>query len=266
MLMENEKIALLQRKKKEQSKIAMLTAYDFNSALKCDISGVDVILVGDSLGRMVQGNEDALNVTITEMMYHTRIVAKGVRMALLVADMPYQTYETPEDAVKNAKLLVEQGGCDAVMLQGRSVAPSVKAIVEAGIPVFGCVGMDPSLIADLGPYSSRSENPKEEYAVVLKAALELERAGCSAIVLRTIPASLGRHITQLLKIPVIGIGAGKNVDGQLLLFHDMMGITDDFRAKHVRRYAHLSQVMLQGVRSYISDVERGNYPSEDHEY
>lgn len=252
--------------KKERIKITMLTAYNYHTSVICDQNGVDVILVGDSLGRMVQGDSDDKSVTVTDMMYHTRIVTRGVKRAFVVADMPYGTYETPEDAVKNAKLLVEEGCANGVQVEGRHRTEVVKAIVEAGIPVMGLLGMDSSRIKDLGFYSSTSSNPKAEYEEIRKCAKELEAAGCFSVLLRTIPANLGKTIALDLEIPVIGIGAGREVDGQLLMFHDMMGIIDDFTPKHVKRYAYVSQVMMQGVKAFMSDVDKKLYPTEDYEY
>lgn len=256
----------LQKKKIQRNKISMLTAYDFHSAVICDTNGVDAVLVGDSLGRLIQGHEDNLSVTITEMMYHTRIVSKGVQNAFVVADMPYGSYDDPEQAVENSTLLVEKGGANAVLMEGRSVIPSIKAVIEHGIPVMGMVGMPVEDIERLGPFSEHAQKIKPEYLEVARSALELQEAGCFSLVLRTIPANLSRLITKSLRIPTIGIGAGRNVDGQLLLFHDMMGIIDDFNPKHVKRYAHVSQVMIQGVKSYLSDVEKSLYPCEDYEY
>ncbi len=253
-------------KKIQKQKITMLTAYDFHSALTCDRNGIDTILVGDSLGQMIQGDQDNRSVTITEMMYHTRLVCKGVRLSYVVADMPFGSYETPEQAIESAKILTEEGGANAVLMEGREVTDSVQAVVEAGIPVVGLVGMSVDRIQELGPYSSSSSKPKEEYEKILSSASVLEEAGCSALVLRTIPASLAKTITRRLEIPTIGIGAGRHVDGQLLLYHDMMGIIDDFNPRHVKRYAHVSQVMIQGVKSYISDVEKIVYPGDDYNY
>jgi len=254
------------RKQEKKSKITMITAYDHHSAVVCDENGIDCILVGDSLGRLIQGGEDNRSVTITEMMYHTRIVSKGVRRAMVVADMPFGSYETDEQAVENARVLTEEGGADAVLMEGRSVGNSVHAVVESGIPVVGLIGMDVNLISSLGPYSSAASKPKPQYEEILNAAIKLEKAGCFAIVLRTLPATLSREITRRLRIPTIGIGAGRSCDGQLMLFHDMMGVVDDFNPKHIKRYAHVSQVMMQGVKSYVNDVEKALYPNEDYEY
>jgi 3-methyl-2-oxobutanoate hydroxymethyltransferase len=253
-------------KKRERNKLTMLTAYDFNSAMVCDRNGVDAILVSDTLGRAIQGMEDSHGVTITEMLYHSRIVSKGIHRALLVVDMPYQTYDEPEKALKNARLLMQEGKADCIMMQGKDVAESAKYCVENGIPVIARIGLELKKIDELGPYSAKSSNPKEEYQELIQACLDVQEAGCSALVLRTFPAALAKQITQLLTIPVIGFGSGRHTDGQFMQFHDIMGITDDFRAKHVKRYAHLSQVMLQGVKAYMQDVERGNFPSEDYEY
>ena len=255
-----------QKMKTQRRKISMLTAYDFHSAVICDRNGVDAILVGDSLGRLIQGHEDNLSVTITEMMYHTRIVSRGVRRAFVVADMPFGSYSTPEDALKNSKLLVEQGGANAVLMEGREILPLVRAVTEAGIPVVGMVGMPVEDIQRLGNFSENPGKVKPEYEEIRKITRELESAGCISIILRTLPAPLAKSITGSLMIPTIGIGAGRSVDGQLLLFHDMMGIVDDFNPRHIKRYAYVSQVMIQGVKSYISDVEKVLYPAEDHEY
>lgn len=264
--MGNLDIQALQKKKAQRIKISMLTAYDYHSAVICDSNGVDAVIVGDSLGRLIQGNEDNRSVTITEMMYHTRIVSKGVQNAFVVADMPFGSYDDPESAVKNSTLLVEKGGANAVLMEGRSVLPSIRAVVQQGIPVMGIVGMPVDDIERLGPFSEHSQKHKPEYLEVARSSLELQEAGCFALILRTIPATLSRLITKSLRIPTVGIGAGRKVDGQLLLFHDMMGIIDDFNPRHVKRYAHVSQVMIQGVRSYLSDVEKILYPCEDYEY
>jgi 3-methyl-2-oxobutanoate hydroxymethyltransferase len=259
-------VETLQKKKHEHKKISMLTAYDFNSALICDTNGIDAVLVGDSLGQIVHGRGDALSVTVTEMVYHTRIVARGVRRSMLIADMPYRSYDDPDSALKNAGRLIEEGGADAVMIQGRAQGKNIETLTAKGIPVLACIGMNPAHIAELGPFSAKSVPFKKEYEDLIRVALYLERAGCFAIVLRTLPANLARFITAQLKIPTIGFGSGRHVDGQFLLFHDLLGVTDDFRPRHVKRYAHLSQVMLQGVRSFISDVSKGIYPDEDYEY
>jgi 3-methyl-2-oxobutanoate hydroxymethyltransferase len=256
----------LQSMKPQRRKISMLTAYDFHSAVICDRNGVDAILVGDSLGRFIQGHDDNRSVTITEMMYHTRIVSRGVRRSFVVADMPFGSYSKPDEALKNSRLLVEQGGADAVLMEGRDILPSVRAVAEAGIPVVGMVGMPVEDIQLIGKFSENPTKLKPQYEEIRKVTKALEDAGCLSVVLRTIPASLAKAITRSLRIPTIGIGAGRSVDGQLLLFHDMMGIIDDFNPKHVKRYAFVSQVMIQGVKSYLSDVEKGLYPSEDHEY
>lgn len=263
-----EKFSVLdfQKKRSEHKKISMLTAYDFNSAIVCDYNNIDAILVGDSLGQIVHGRKDALSVTVTEMVYHTRIVSRGVRRSMLIADMPYQSYNSPEEACQNARRLIEEGGADTIMVQGRAQGKNIEALTNAGISVMGCIGMSPQQISEIGPFSVRSSSIKKEYEDIIRAALHLERSGCFALVLRTLPATLARFITERLNIPTIGFGSGRHVDGQFLLFHDLLGVTDDFRPRHVKRYAHLSQVMLQSMRSFISDVSKGVYPDEDYEY
>jgi len=253
-------------KKRERNRISMLTAYDSHSASICDQNGVDVILVGDSLGRLVHLEQDSRGVTVTDMMYHTTIVARGVERAWVVTAMPFGSYETADMAVQNARQLMQGGQAHGLQMEGRKISEQVRAVVRTGVPVMGLVGMDPELAEKLGPYSATAQKPKAEYEEIIQDCISLEKAGCFGLVLRTLPANLAKRIAQLLRIPVIGLGSGKHTDGQLLYFHDMMGITDDFRPRHVKRYAHVSQVMVQGVRSFMSDVERGNFPAEENEY
>lgn len=256
----------LLEKKRERIRISMLTAYDTHSAAICDQNGIDVILVGDSLGRLVHHEQDSRGVSIADMMYHTSIVARGAERSWVVTAMPFGSYNDEEQAVMNARQLMQAGNSVALQMEGRKIWEQVRAVVRIGIPVIGLAGVDPELSERIGPYSPTAAKPKPEYEEIIQDCLNLEKAGCFALIVRTMPASLAKRIAQLLRIPVIGLGSGRHLDGQLLYFHDMMGITDDFRPKHVKRYAHVSQVMVQGVKSFLSDVERGNFPAEDNEY
>lgn len=262
----NQVKTILAERKRERNRISMLTAYDWHSAVICDQNGVDIILVGDSLGQLVQASEDSKSVTMTEMVYHTAIVSRGVQRSLVFASLPFGSYEDQDLALNHARLLVEKGGAHGVQMQGRKIFGQVHAVASAGIAVMGLAGMDPELVEDLGPYSPSARKPKAQYEEFVQDCLTLEKAGCAALMLKTVPATMARHLSTVMKIPVIGMGAGRHTDGQVLYFHDMMGITDDFRPRHVKRYAHVSQVMVQGVKAFLSDVEKGHYPGEDFEY
>lgn len=267
MPVSKQTVATFQRAKAEGRKLAMLTAYDYSTAKLQDEAGVDGILIGDSLGNVILGYEDTLSVTMEDMIHHSRAVARGASHALIVCDMPFLSYEVSvEDAVRNAGRLLKEGRANAVKLEGgREVCPQVRAIVAAGIPVMGHLGLTPQSIHKFGTYNVRAKDEEEAEKLVRDAHL-LEDAGCFAIVLEKIPAALGTRVASELRIPIIGIGAGGGVDGQVLVIHDMLGINKGFSPRFLRRYADLHEVMTGAVTSYVEDVKSGDFPNESEQY
>jgi 3-methyl-2-oxobutanoate hydroxymethyltransferase len=255
-------------KMKEQGeKIAMLTAYDFLVARYLDQVGVDIILVGDSLGNVVQGHETTLPVTVDDMIYHAKAVKKAVKNALIVVDMPFMSYQTSvDDAVRNCGRVMKEVGVGAVKLEGGAyIAEIVRHLVRIGIPVMGHLGLTPQAINRFGTYEVRAQTRKEADELV-EDARSLADAGVFAIVLEKIPSSLAKAVTSSLKIPTIGIGAGPHCDGQVLVVYDMLGLTEEFRPRFVRRYAELAEGMRGAFRSFIMDVRSGRFPSADESY
>ncbi len=253
--------------KKSKLKISSLTAYDFTTAKIFDDAGIDVILVGDSLGNVFQGNETTLPVTIEEMIYHTKAVVKGCSRALVVADMPFMSYQvTSNEALRNAGRIMKESACNAVKLEGGArVCKTVNKITKAGIPVMGHLGLTPQSINKFGSYRARGTN-EEEANKIYNDALLLQEAGAFAIVLEKIPAELAEKITNSLEIPTIGIGAGQYCDGQILVYTDMLGLTVDFNPRFVRRYAELGETITNSVNNYINDIKNLNFPSENESY
>jgi 3-methyl-2-oxobutanoate hydroxymethyltransferase len=244
-------------------RLTVLTAYDYTLARLLDAAGVDAILVGDSLGMVVQGQPHSLAVTLDEMIYHTRLVARGVRRSLLVADMPFMTFQvSPEQALANAGRLIKEGGAHAVKVEGgvRS-APAIAAITAADIPVMGHVGLTPQSVRRFGGF--RVQRDEERLLADAKAT---EEAGAFAVVLECIPAEIATRITASLKIPTIGIGAGAGCDGQVLVTHDMLGLFDDFRPRFVKQFADLGPSILQAVETYCREVREGVFPAAEHEF
>jgi 3-methyl-2-oxobutanoate hydroxymethyltransferase len=232
-----------------------------------DEAGIDLILVGDSVGNVVQGLETTIPVTLDEIIYHTKAVLRGVSRAMVVGDMPFMSYQiSPEEAFRNAGRLMKEAGASAVKLEGgRRVLDIVAHISEAGIPVMGHLGLTPQSIHQFGSYRTRGTD-KKEAEQILRDAKDLEKAGCFAIVLEKIPADLARIITESLTIPTIGIGAGIHCDGQILVYTDMLGITNEFQPRFVRRYDVLRERMLDAVGRYIADVRSGSFPSDEESY
>lgn len=254
------------RQKKEQGiPIAMLTAYDYPTALALDRAGLDVILVGDSLGMVVLGYENTLPVTMEEMLHHCRAVARGAKSALLVGDMPFMSYQASvEEAVRNAGRFLQQGGMDAVKLEGgRDRLEAVRAIVGAGIPVMGHLGLTPQSVHQLGGFRPQGKTASAAHRL-LEDALLLEEAGCFSLVLESVPARLAEHVSARLSIPTIGIGAGVGCDGQVLVTHDLLGLFDRFTPKFVKTYASLHAAMQEAFAAYLDDVRQRVFPGPEH--
>lgn len=255
------------RMKQRREKISCLTAYDYSFARILDEAGVELLLVGDSLGCVVQGNPNTLAVTMDEMVYHTRLVARGRKRALVIADMPFLSYQvSTEQALANAGRFLQEGGAEAVKLEGGvHVQETMTAIVKAGIPVMGHIGLTPQSVHQFGGYKVQGKDPARRDAV-MRDALAVEEAGAFSLVLESMPADLGREITQRLSIPTIGIGAGCDCDGQVLVVHDMLGLFDDFKPKFVKQYADLKQTITGAVRSFIGEVKEQKFPAEEHSF
>lgn len=253
--------------KRRGEKISMITAYDFSMARIFDAAGIEMILVGDSASNVMAGHETTLPITMEHMMYHTSCVVRGVDRALVIADLPFMSYQVnPREALLNAGKMMKESGAHAVKLEGgKSIADSVKGIVDAGIPVMGHLGLTPQSIYKFGTYKVRATETTEAELLMVDAKL-LEEAGCFALVLEKIPAALAAKVTQSLSIPTIGIGAGSGCDGQVLVAHDMLGLNKDFSPRFVRRYADLHTVMSDAVQNYIKDVKDGSFPSKNEQY
>ncbi len=254
------------RQKKERGEpITMLTAYDYPTALAMDKAGIDSILVGDSLAMVVLGYENTLPVTMEEMLHHARAVARGAKTALLIGDMPFMSYQVSvEEAVRNAGRFLQQGGMDAVKLEGgRERADAVRAIVGSGIPVMGHLGLTPQSIHQLGGFRAQGKTASAAKRLV-EDALLLEEAGCFGIVLESVPARLAELISKKISIPTIGIGAGVGCDGQVLVTHDVLGLFDRFTPKFVKKYADFHAAMNKAFTDYIEDVETKRFPSQEH--
>jgi len=253
------------RKKERAERLCMLTAYDFPTALALDRVGIDAILVGDSLGMVVLGLENTLPVTMDDMIHHCRAVARGAHRALLIGDMPFMSYQVSlEEAVRNAGRFLQQGGMDAVKLEGgRARLDCVRAITGAGIPVMGHLGLTPQSVHLLGGFRSQAKNAGAAKDL-LEDAIALEQAGCFALVLESIPTGLAGIISRRLLIPTIGIGAGPECDGQVLVTHDLLGLFDRFTPRFVKRYADLHAEMERAFTSFMTDVRAGSFPTADH--
>jgi 3-methyl-2-oxobutanoate hydroxymethyltransferase len=256
----------LLRKKRLGQKITMLTAYDATMARLLDAAGIDALLVCDSLGMVIEGNETTIPVTMDAMVHHTRAVSRGAKRALVVADMPFLSYQvTTAEAVRNAGRLLQEGGAAAVKLEGGlAVAPTVELIVEAGIPVMGHIGLTPQSVHQLGGYHTVGKTEREADRL-MRDAEALEAAGAFAVVLECIPAETAAEITARLQIPTIGIGAGVHCDGQVLVSYDAFGIFDA-TAKFVKRYANLGEQMAAATAEYIADVEQERFPAAEHSF
>lgn len=253
--------------KQAGEKIAMLTAYDFTMARILDRSGVDVLLVGDSASNVMAGHETTLPITLDQMIYHASSVVRAVQRALVVVDLPFGSYQgNSKEALQSTIRIMKEAGAHAVKLEGgREVVESVVRILTAGVPVMGHLGLTPQSIYKFGTYSVRARED-EEAERLLEDALALQEAGCFGLVLEKIPSKLAQKVASTLSIPVIGIGAGSGVDGQVLVMHDMLGLNSEFSPRFLRRYLQLDGLVTEAVRSYIRDVRSGDFPSPSEQY
>ena len=248
-------------------KISMLTAYDFTMAKIVDTAGVDVILVGDSASNVMAGHETTLPITLDQMIYHASSVVRAVERALVVVDLPFGSYQSdPKEALRSAIRIMKESGGHAVKLEGGSeIKESIKRILNAGIPVMGHLGLTPQSIYKFGTYTVRAKEEAEAEKLLEDAKL-LERIGCFALVLEKIPASLAKKVAESISIPVIGIGAGGNVDGQVLVIHDMLGMNNEFSPRFLRRYLNLYEQMTGAIGNFVADVKSKDFPNENEQY
>jgi len=248
-------------------KISMLTAYDFTMAKIVDTAGIDVILVGDSASNVMAGNETTLPITLDQMIYHASSVVKAVDRALVVVDLPFGSYQSdPKEALRSSIRIMKESGGHAVKLEGgREIESSIKKILNAGIPVMGHLGLTPQSIYKFGTYTVRAKE-EEEADQLLEDAKMLERIGCFALVLEKIPAKLAQKVAESISIPVIGIGAGSGVDGQVLVLHDMIGMTHEFSPRFLRRYMNLFEDMTKAIGQYVADVKSEDFPNANEQY
>lgn len=257
----------LQEMKRDQIPIAMLTAYEYTTARILDTAGVDVLLVGDSASNVMAGHETTLPITLDHMIYHAQCVIRGVEHALVVVDLPFGSYQgNSKEALISAIRVMKEAGAHAVKLEGgETVIQTVDRIIAAGIPVMGHLGLTPQSIYRFGTYKVRAKDEEEAEQLKRDARL-LEEAGCFAIVLEKIPASLAAEVSASVSIPTIGIGAGSGCDGQVLVTHDLLGLTTDFNPRFVRRYGHMADHITEAVQNYIEDVRTNAFPSEEESY
>jgi 3-methyl-2-oxobutanoate hydroxymethyltransferase len=253
--------------KEQGEKIAMLTAYDYSSARIIDGAGIDVILVGDSASNVMAGHETTLPITLDQMIYHAQSVVRGVRRCFIVVDLPFGTYQGDSKAALNSAIrIMKETGAHGVKLEGgNEVVESVKRIISSGVPVMGHLGLTPQSIYKFGTYQVRAKE-EAEAEKLRQDALLLQEAGCFALVLEKIPAQLAKEVSESLRIPTIGIGAGPHCDGQVLVMHDMLGINHEFKPRFLRQYANLHEIMSNAVAHYISDVKARDFPNEKEQY
>ena len=255
------------RMKQQGEKITWVTAYDYPTAQFVEAAGLDMILVGDSLGNVVQGVANTLPVTMDEMIYHTKMVSRAAQSAMVVGDMPFLSYQTHKaDAIRNAGRFLKEAGAEAVKLEGGSqMADTIRAIVDAGIPVVAHIGLTPQYVHMLGGFKVQGKNEAAREKI-LADARAVQDAGAFSVVLEALPSSLAKEIHQLIHISTIGIGAGPDCDGQVLVIHDLLGLFDRFTPKFVKKYANLKEQALKAVKEYKQDVEAGTFPSEEHSF
>lgn len=260
-------VSTLRQQKLDGDKITMLTAYDYSTAKLMDETGINMLLVGDSLGMVMLGYEDTLSVTMEDMIHHTKAVSRGTKNAMVVGDMPFMSYQTSiYDAVYNAGRLMKEGRCQAVKLEGgAAVCPQIKAITEASIPVVAHIGLTPQSVNAFGGFKVQGKN-EEDARRLLEEAKAVEEAGAFAVVLECVPAKLAKLISESISIPTIGIGAGAGCDGQVLVYQDMLALFSDFKPKFVKHFANAGEVMKQGFADYIKEVKEGTFPAEEHTF
>ena len=253
--------------KANSEKISMLTAYDYTFAKLLDSAGIDVLLVGDSASNVMAGHETTLPITLDQMIYHASSVIRGVTRALVVVDLPFGTYQSdPKKALRSATRIMKESGAHAIKLEGgKEEAESIRRIVNAGIPVMGHLGLTPQSIHQFGGFGLRAKEEAEAQKLKEDAKL-VEQLGCFAIVLEKIPAALAEEVAKSVRIPIIGIGAGNGVDGQVLVMHDMLGMSNEFHPKFLRKYANLQEVINEAVTHYIADVKSVDFPNENESY
>ncbi len=257
----------LQEMKDNNEKISMLTSYDFTSAGIVDKAGIDVILVGDSASNIMAGHETTLPITLDQMIYHASSVIRGVERALVVVDLPFGTYQSDSQAaLESAIRIMKESGSHAVKLEGgKQIKDSIKRIIKAGIPVMGHLGLTPQSIYKFGTYTVRAKEDKEANQLIEDAHL-LEKIGCFAIVLEKVPSKLAKKVAKEISIPIIGIGAGSHVDGQVLVLHDLVGMTKEFNPRFLRRYMNLHDDMINAISNFSDDIKSGSFPNENEQY
>jgi 3-methyl-2-oxobutanoate hydroxymethyltransferase len=260
-------IKLLEQMKSDGEKISMLTAYDYSFAKIIDNAGVDIILVGDSASNVMAGHETTLPITLDQMIYHASSVVRAVKRALVVVDLPFGTYQADSKvALKSAIRIMKESGAHAVKLEGgKLVEDSIERILKAGIPVMGHLGLTPQSIYKFGTYSVRAKEEKEA-KILIDDALLIEKSGCFSLVLEKIPNILSKKVSNKLKIPIIGIGAGSSLDGQVLVSHDMLGMNKDFSPRFLRRYLDLDSLITNAVKKYSKDIKNGDFPNKEEQY
>ncbi len=260
-------VATIMKQKLSNDRIAMLTAYDYSTAKIMDEIGINIILVGDSLGNVILGYENTVSVTMDDMIRHSAAVSRGVKNALVLTDMPFMSYQASVyDAVINAGKLLKEGHANAVKLEGGiEFVPHIKAITAASIPVVAHIGMTPQSVNVFGGFKLQGSD-KESAVKIIEDAKAVQEAGAFAVVLECVPGDLAAHITKMLDIPTIGIGAGNGCDGQVLVYQDMLGMYSDFTPKFVKKYADMGNIMKEAFRNYIKDVKSGSFPTEQHTF
>ena len=260
-------IKILNQMKSNSEKISMLTAYDFSFAKIIDEAGIDIILVGDSASNVMAGHETTLPITLDQMIYHASSVVRAVNRALVIVDLPFGTYQADsKEALKSAIKIMKESGAHAVKLEGGYQAKeSIERIIQAGIPVMGHLGLTPQSIYKFGTYEVRAKDKKEADAL-LNDALMLEEIGCFSVLLEKIPNTLSKEVSSKLTVPIIGIGAGSHVDGQVLVLQDMLGMNKDFSPRFLRRYLDLDSLVINAVKKYSTDIKSGDFPNEEEQY
>ena len=260
-------IKVLEQMKSKGDKISMLTAYDYSFAKIIDEAGIDIILVGDSASNVMAGHETTLPITLDQMIYHASSVIRAVKRALVVVDLPFGTYQSDsKEALKSAIRIMKESGAHAVKLEGGSLAKeSIERIIQAGIPVMGHLGLTPQSIYKFGTYTVRAKEDQEAKMLIEDSKM-LEKIGCFSIVLEKIPNALAKKVASNLKLPIIGIGAGLDVDGQVLVSHDMLGMNKDFSPRFLRRYLDLDSLISAAVKKYSLDIKKGNFPNKEEQY